>query len=125
MAKFLDRLRFLLRNRRKAQKPVDDDRRGGGGGSKMRQAEDRLKAALDDFEKTVRINRNDFVSLTANDAQATVQFSTFSEICKDKVLIGRVRYCRHKLNLQVENTVMPICEEKSCPFAQGLVKSAA
>ncbi len=79
MARVLDRLRSFIRDRRHRDVPVAVERRAK---KTRKEIDERLECALHDFEKTVRMQREDFFRFSANDAQQTVQFATFRLICK-------------------------------------------
>lgn len=127
MANILGRLRGLFGNRRKRDEPRDDDRRGGGGrGDRMKAAEKKADAALDELNRTVRMRREDFMERAAqNDHQQVVIFSTFREICQQKgPELGAIRLCRHPSHPDAANA-HKICDENKCPKIMLALKGAA
>lgn len=129
MARLLDKLRFLFGNRRKRDDPHDDDRRGGGGGGfgKMKEADKKLRDSVDELNRTVRLRRDDFKCVVANDRQQVVIFSTFREICTSKgPQIGWMRLCRHDNHVNANDPRGAICDEELCPkLNAALLKGAA
>lgn len=117
-----------IADRRKANRPVDKDRRGGGTGGKRKEVEQRLYDAIDDLERTVSVKRDELLkrlALTAdNDRQQVVIFSTFREICADKLDAGEHRLCRNPAHAAA-NTGIAKCDEQLCPRIDQALKGAA
>ena len=63
---------------------VDQERRG----LTMKEVDKRLRSALDDFEKTVSMNRDDFNLLLQGEQvrlkaiKGTINFQSFAEVCE-------------------------------------------
>lgn len=105
----------LIADRRKEKRPVSTDRRRGGHIGKSKAIQERLETALDDFERTVSIKRDDFFRFSANDIQQEVQFDTFRAICRFRVNGGQYKLCRNSSH-EAANTGIAICDEQLCPF---------
>lgn len=123
MSKILERLKSIWKERRHTSIPVSTDRRKPR--MTLRQVDDRLHSALDDLEKTVKLKREDFTRMVANDSQQTVIFSTYREICRDRVVAGETILCRNKAH-EAANTGIAKCTEQLCPVMMGrILKGAA
>lgn len=125
--RFLERLRGLLRDRRKDSKPVEQERRADDKRSRQKQVDDRLADAIDELDRTVRLRRDDLLKMVAvNDAQQVVIFSTYREICESKgPEIGGMRLCRDSRHPHANDGSVQICDERLCPRLWAALKGAA
>jgi hypothetical protein len=112
----IDSFRRLFGNRRHRDEPVAVERRAKP--PTRKEINHRLDNAVDDFERTVRMNRDDFFrgeKFTANDVQQEVIFSTFRSICRFKVEQGQFNLCRNPAH-EAANSGIAKCDEQVCPF---------
>lgn len=116
MLKLPDFLRRFMGDRRTHSENVPQERRKKITRS---EADKRLREAVDDLDRTVRMRSDDFKCEAVNDIQTQVIFATFSEICTFRVPNLAVRICRHEKH-EAANTGIAICNESQCPFARGV-----
>ena len=124
MSRVLERLRSMIQDRRQNNLPVNQDRRKQ---SKSKEAEKRLRDALEDFKETVRVRRPDDEVrrfLASNDRQQVVLFSTFRDICEFGIRAGEHRLCRHPSH-EAANSGIARCDEAICPAIGLALKGAA
>lgn len=115
MARILERLKSLFRDRRTHTEPVSVERRAR---PSRKEIDDRLRSAVADLEQTVRLKREYFTKFSANDVQQTVQFETYRAICRFTLKAGQFRLCKHHQH-EAANTGMAKCDEKLCPVMLG------
>jgi hypothetical protein len=120
MANILDRMRKLWGERRLQKTPVSVERRYK---LKRKDVEQRYDESFDNFERTVRMKREDFMKFSSNDRQQVVIFSTFSEICDKRLDAGIHRLCRHPAH-PAANTGVARCEEQVCPLMAAALAAA-